>query len=468
MKRHQINYASKPMNICSGPVTRDLFASNRRRLKQLLPANSLVAVNANDVLPTNADGTLAMQPNPDLFYLTGVEQEHTILVLCPDAEDEKHREILFLREPSPENELWEGHKLTKKEARELTGIPNIHWLQEFPRLFHRLICESEHVYLNSNEHYRAIIEVESREARFAAETMRRYPLHDYRRLAPLMHRLRAVKSDPEIAMLRKACEITDAGFRRVLRSTKPGISEREVEAEFAHEFLRRGGRFAYLPIIATGINACCLHYTSNSKTCQKGELLLLDVASSYCNYNADMTRTIPVSGRFSRRQRRVYDAVLRVLRQCIKNLVPGKKTKDWQKEAEQLVEKELVDLGLLTPRQIKRQNPDKPAFKKYLMHGVGHSLGLGVHDVVAANQPIQAGWVMTVEPAIYIAEEGFAVRLENNVLVTETGQVDLMADIPIESDEIEVLMKPGPKFPNGNGHVQETVPARRIAELVVT
>jgi Xaa-Pro aminopeptidase len=374
----------------SGPINSDLFSTNRERLKRLLPPGSLVILNANDVPPTNADGTLAMVPNSDLFYLTGVEQEHSILLLNPGAEDEKHREMLFLREPSHENELWEGHKLTKPEARELTGIQNIQWLAEFPRLFHRLMCACDHVYLNSNEHARAVIEVESRDARFILETMRRYPLHDYRRLAPLLYQLRAVKSESEIAFIRKACEITEAGFRRVLKFTKPGVREKDVEAEFAHEFICRDARFAYEPIIASGRNACCLHYNINSAVCQKG-------------------------------------------------LTPEKKTKDWQKEAEQLMEKELVDLGLLTLREIKQQDPDQPAVKKYFMHGVGHSLGLGVHDVVAANQPIQAGWVMTVEPGIYIPEENFAVRLENDVLVTETSQVDLMASIPIEADEVEAL-----------------------------
>lgn len=421
-------------------LSSEVFTSNRQRLKQLLPANSLAVINANDIPPTNSDGTLAMQPNSDLFYLTGVEQEHSMLVICPDAEDEKHREILFLREPSHENQLWEGHKLTKDEARELTGVQTVHWLSDFPRLFHRLMCAAQHVYLNSNEHSRAVIEVESRDARFITDTQRRYPLHDFRRLAPLMHSLRMVKSDAEVAVIRHACDITEAGFRRVLRFVEPGVREKDVEAEFAHEFIRRDARFAYLPIIATGINACCLHYNENKDTCKSGQLLLLDVAAAYSNYNSDMTRTIPVSGRFSRRQKQVYNAVLRVMRQSIKNLTPGKTTKEWQIEAEQLVEKELVDLRLLTTREIKRQDPNFPAVKKYFMHGVGHSLGLDVHDVVAARQPIQAGWVMTVEPAIYIPEENFAVRLENNVLVTEDGQVDLMANIPIEAGEIEDLM----------------------------
>lgn len=417
-----------------------LFVANRERLKQLLLPNSLVAVNTNDLPPTNADGNLAMPPNSDLFYLTGVEQEQTILLLYPDADDEKHREILFLREPTPEIELWEGRKLTKEEARKLTGIRNIQWRSDFRRLFHRLMCECDHAYLNSNEHKRAVIEVESREARFLADTMQRYPLHDYQRLARLMHQLRVVKSDTEIALLRSACAITEKGFRRVLKFARPGRHEAEVEAELAHEFIRNRGRFAYLPIIAAGRNACSLHYVANSTVCRKGELLLLDVAASYANYNADMTRTIPVSGRFTRRQRRVYDAVLRVLRTAIKGLAPGKKPRDWQKEAEALVEKELVNLGLLTMREIKRQDPDKPALKKYFMHGVGHPLGLDVHDVGLTTQPIQPGWVMTVEPGIYIPGEGFAVRLENDVLVTEKGNVDLMATIPIEADEIEELM----------------------------
>jgi Xaa-Pro aminopeptidase len=443
-----------------------LFIANRAGLKKSLLPNSLAIVNANDVPPTNADGTMATVSNSDLFYLTGIEQEQTILLLYPDADEEKHRELLFLREPTPDNELWEGHKLTKPEAQTLTGIQNIHWLSEFPRLFHRLICECEHVYLNSNEHKRAIIEVESRDARFVADTRRRYPLHNYQRLAPLMHRLRAVKSEAEVALLRKACEITENGFRRVLMFTKPGVLEREVEAEFAHEFIRQGSRFAYLPIIAAGDNACCLHYVANSNACRKGELLLLDVAASYANYNADLTRTIPVSGRFNRRQKRVYNAVLSVLRQCVQGLTPGKRIKDWQKEAEQMIEKELVDLGLLALGQIKEQDPEQPAFKKYFMHGVGHPLGLDVHDVGLTTQPIQTGWVMTVEPAIYIREEGFAVRLENNVLVTEKGPVDLMAKVPIEADEIEELMnaKPG-TYPSGNGQGHDSLRNGHFARL---
>jgi Xaa-Pro aminopeptidase len=295
--------------------------------------------------------------------------------------------------------------------------------------------------LNANEHKRANIVVSTREARFVEDTRARYPLHDYQRLARLMHRLRAVKSEEEVALLKQACAITRAGFLRVCRFVKPGVNETEVEAEFAHEFIRRGGNFAYPPIIACGKNACVLHYLANDQVCRKGELLLLDVAASYANYNSDLTRTIPVSGRFTRRQRQVYNAVLRVLRAVSEAATPGKLPKQWQKEAEAFVEKELVDLGLLKMSDIRKQDPDKPALKKYFMHGVGHPLGLDVHDVTDTTQPIQEGWVLTVEPAIYIPAEGFAVRLENDILVQAGGNVDLMEDIPIEASEVEKLMR---------------------------
>jgi len=422
------------------PIDKELFRLNRANLKKCLPPNALAAVNANDVLPLNGDAVLPLQQNSDLFYLTGIEQEESLLLLHPDAHDPKQREILFLRQPNPLLETWEGHKLTKEEARGISGVERVEWLEDFPALFHRRMCECSMVYLNSNEHPRAQVVVQSRDARFVRDVQERYPLHDCRRLAPLMHRLRAVKSDLEIGLLRKACEITEAGFRRVCRIVKPGVNEMEVEAEFSREFLRRGGRFAYNPIIASGLNACALHYTQNDQPCRKGQLLLLDVASSYANYNADMTRTIPVSGRFSRRQRQVYEAVLRVLRALSRAAAPGKLPRDWQAEAEQLVEKELVDLGLLTVAEIRKQDPDEKAFRKYFMHGAGHPLGLDVHDPALTAEPIQAGWVLTVEPAIYIREEGFGVRLENNILVREGGNADLMEKIPIEADEVEELM----------------------------
>jgi Xaa-Pro aminopeptidase len=418
-----------------------MFCHHRANLAGLMLPNSMAVVNANDILPTNADGSLVMRPNSDLFYLAGVEQEESVLLLYPDAHEESMREILFLRETNDLIAIWEGHKLTKEEARKVSGIKRVEWLSEFRPLFHRLMCECEHVYLNANEHKRAHIEVPTREARFVEDTRARYPLHDYQRLARLMHRLRAVKSEEEVALLKQACAITRAGFLRVCRFVKPGVNETEVEAEFAHEFIRRGGGFAYPPIIASGKNACVLHYLVNDQACRKSELLLLDVAASYANYNADLTRTIPVSGRFTRRQRQVYNAVLRILRAVSEAATPGKLPKQWQKEAEAFVEKELVDLGLLKMTEIRKQDPDKPALKKYFMHGVGHPLGLDVHDVADTTQPIQEGWVLTVEPGIYIPDEGIAVRLENDILVQADGNVDLMADIPIEAGEIEKLMR---------------------------
>ena len=424
------------------PIDPQLFIQNRERLKRLLLPKSLVVVNANDLVPTNADGLVRPVPNSDLFYLTGVEQEESILLLFPEADDERQREILFLRETSDLIATWEGHKLTREEAQQRTGIRRVEWLSDFPSLFHRLMCEAEHVYLNSNEHKRAVIEVETLEARFIRSVQERYPLHHYQRLARLMHRLRILKSPAEVALLQKACDITQAGFERVARFVKPGVNECEVEAEIAHEFIRRRATFAYSPIIAGGANSCVLHYIDNHQPCRAGDVLLLDVAASYANYNADLTRTIPVNGRFTRRQRQVYNAALRVLRAQIAGLVPGKKWQQWQEESEELIARECVDLGLLKPRDLRQkpEDPMKRPVKKYYMHGCGHPLGLDVHDVGFLNEPFAPGWVMTVEPAIYLKEEGFAVRLENDVLIKADGVVDLMADIPIEADDIEALM----------------------------
>ncbi len=425
-------------------INSQLFVDHRANLERLLLPNGLAVVNANDILPTNADGTLLLRPNSDLFYLSGVEQEESILLLYPDAHDEKMREILFLRESDASLETWEGHKLTKEEARSLSGVARVEWLSAFRPLFHRLICECEHVYLNSNEHKRANPVVETRDARFVRDCQARYPLHQYHRLAQLLHRLRVVKSPLELELIRTACALTERGFRRALKFIKPGVSEMEIEAEFAHEFIRAGGGFAYSPIIATGKNACVLHYLENDRICRKGELVLLDVAASYANYHSDLTRTLPVSGRFTRRQKQVYRAVLGILQEVSKLAVPGKLPKEWQKEAEGLMEQALVDLGLLKMSAIKKQHPDNPAFKEYFMHGIGHPLGLDVHDVGMTTEPIQAGWVLTCEPGIYIKEEGFAVRLENDIVVTEKGQVNFMASVPIEAEEIEELMNSGP------------------------
>ncbi len=425
------------------PIDPELFRTNRENLKRRLLKNSVVVVNANDVLPTNADGSLPLVPNSDLFYLTGIDQEETILVLAPDADEEKHRELLFLRETNEQLATWEGRKLTKEQARKISGIERVHWLNEFRPIFHRLMCECEHVYLNSNEHPRAVIEVETRDARFVRDCLARYPLHDYQRLARLMAQLRIVKSPLEVAVIRQACELTARGFERVLKFVRPGITETEIEAELAHEFIRGGGGFAYTPIVASGENNCVLHYIQNDQVCRKGDLLLLDVGASYAHYRSDLTRTIPISGRFTRRQKQVYNAVLRVLRETIRRMVPGKLPKELQKDAEKLIEEELLQLGLLRPADIKKQDPEKPAFKKYFMHGVSHPLGLDVHDVGFTTQPMQPGWVLTCEPAIYVREEGFGIRLETDILITDSGNEDLLADVPIEADEIEELMHAG-------------------------
>jgi Xaa-Pro aminopeptidase len=423
------------------PIDSQMFINHRANLRQLLPPNSMAVLNANDILPTNADGTLVLRQNSDLFYLTGVDQEESILLLFPDAHEPKMREMLFLRETNDLIATWEGHKLTREEARRTSGIERIEWLCEFRPLFHRLMCECEHVYLNTNEHPRAVIEVETRDSRFVRDTRARYPLHDYQRLARLMHRLRIVKTEPEVALIRQACAITKAGFLRVCGFARPGVNEMEVEAEFAHEFIRQGGGFAYSPIIASGRNACVLHYLANDQQCRKGDLLLLDVAANYANYNSDLTRTIPVSGRFTRRQRQVYQAVLRVFRAGCQAAIPGKLPRQWQKETEACMEHELLGLGLLKTSDIRRQDPDKPALKKYFMHGIGHPIGLDVHDVGRTTEPIKPGWILTVEPAIYIPDENLAVRLENDILVQAGGNVDLMSDIPIEADQIEELMR---------------------------
>ncbi len=419
----------------------DMFIDHRAKLAGLLLPNSMAVLNANDILPTSADGTLPFKQSSDLFYLSGVNQEETILLIYPGAFDDTMREILFVRETNERVATWEGHKLTKEEARAVSGIQRVEWLSAFPGLFHRLMCECSHVYLNTNEHSRAVIEVQTRDARFIDGVRSKYPLHSYQRVAPLLHRLRAVKCGRELELLREACAITRDGFTRVCRMVKPGVNEMEIEAEFAHEFIRRGGQFAYSPIIASGANSCVLHYVQNDRVCRRGEVLLLDVAASYANYNADLTRSIPVSGRFSRRQRQVYNAVLRVFRGACKAARPGKLHRDWQRDCERLMEEELLGLGLLRRADIRKQDPAAPALKKYFMHGIGHPLGLDVHDVSVASEPFRAGWVLTVEPGIYIREEGLGIRIENDIVLGEQGNTDLMEDVPIEAEEIEALMR---------------------------
>ena len=422
------------------PIKNKLFSENRKRLTTLLAPKSLAVINANDLLPVNADATLVMHPNSDLFFLSGIEQEESILLIFPDAAEEKNREILFLREPNEHLKIWEGYKHTKEDARKISGIKNVQWLSEFPVTFRSLMLESDAAYLNSNEYKRANVEMETRDVRFIRQCQQDYPLHDFRRLAPLLHQLRVTKTDLELELLKEAIDITTKGFNRMLRFVKPGVTEYEVEAELAKEYIKRRGKFAYPPIIAAGKNNCVLHYWQNDQPCKKGQLLLMDAASGYANYNADLTRTIPVSGRFSRRQKKVYNAVLRVLWASIAGATVGKLHRDWQKESQVHMNEELLKLGLLKPSQVKKQDPENPACRKYYMHGLGHPLGLDVHDVGDMNVPFAPGTVLTVEPGIYLPDEGFGVRLEDDIVVTENGPVNLMEKIPIEADEIESIM----------------------------
>jgi Xaa-Pro aminopeptidase len=423
------------------PIAKEFYINNRKKLSGKLPTNSLAVFHANDIMPTNADGTMRFRQNNDLFYLSGIDQEETILVVCPDFPDPNLREVLFLRETNEHIAVWEGHKYTKEEAEEASGITNIQWLSNFDNVLNSLMALSEHVFLNTNEHLRAAVIVETRDARFIKSCKERYPLHQYHRVAPLMHALRAVKEKEEIAQMQLACDITEKGFRRILNFVKPGVTEYEIEAEYIHEFVRnRSKGFAYEPIIASGGSACVLHYIENKAVCKEGELLLMDVGAEYGNYNADMTRTIPVSGRFTKRQRAVYDAVLRVHNGAIGILRPGISIQEYHKEVGLMMQAELLGLGLLDQTDIQNQDPKWPAYKKYFMHGTSHHLGLDVHDVGTMHQPITANMVFTVEPGIYIPAEGMGIRLENNIVVLDEGHLDLMRNIPIEADEIEELM----------------------------
>jgi Xaa-Pro aminopeptidase len=425
------------------PIGKDLFITNRKRLLKKLPPGSLVVFNSNDIMPSNADGTLGYIQNSDLYYMSGIHQEDSMVVLCPGFPDKKYREVLFIKEPNELMEKWEGHKLTKKEATEISGIETVVWVSGFEKLFHHMMTMGgvNEVHLNTNEHYRSEVMVQSRDARFIEWCKKTYPLHRYERIAPVMGELRRVKQPREIELIQKACDITECGFRRVLNYLRPGVMEYELEAEFIHEFKRLGSKgFAYTPIIASGENNVILHYVENSRQCHTGDLVLLDVAAEYANYNSDLTRTIPVSGRYSKRQRDVYNAVLRIEREAFKMLRPSVVYFDYQKEIEKLMQSELLKLKLIDKTDVKNQSADNPAYCKYFYHGTSHMLGLDVHDVGNMHDKVQVGSVWTIEPGIYIKEEKFGIRLENNVVIGKSKNVDLMSNIPIEADEIEEIM----------------------------
>lgn len=423
------------------PIDNSLYIQNRSNFIKHLKPNSVAVFNSNDVMPTNADGTMPFRQNNDLLYLSGVDQEESILVIAPNASNPKHREILFVKETSELIAIWEGEKLDKVDATKQSGIETVYWLSQFESIFHSLVTEAEHIYLNQNEHLRAITTVETRDDRFRADCKNKYPDHEYERLAPIMRKLRPIKSQLEIDMMQQACNITEKGFRRLLEFVKPGVMEYEIQAELMHEFLwNRSRGFAYEPIIASGYNACVLHYIQNNMECKAGDVILLDVGAEYANYASDMTRCIPVSGKFTDRQKDVYNAVLRVMKGATAMLTPGTLHDEYHNEVGKMMESELIGLGLLDKHDVAKQDINNPLYKKYFMHGTSHHIGLDVHDVEERYRPFEEGMVLTVEPGLYIREESLGIRLENDVVITKNGQHDLMANIPLEADEIEDLM----------------------------
>ncbi len=418
-----------------------LFIKNRAKLIELLPPKSMVIISSNDIMPTNADGTMGFKQNSDLYYLSGLDQEETLLIIYPDAPEDQYKEIAFVKETSELIEIWEGHKFTKQEAIEISGIKNIQWSIHFEQILKTIVYSAEQIYLIDNEHIRNSSSVETQNDRLNLEIKEKYPLHKIERLAPLLNVIRMQKETIEIEALQKAIDITEKAFRRILKFTKPGVFEYEVEAEFIHEFIKnRSNGFAYTPIIASGSNACVLHYIENTLACKDGDMLLLDVGACYANYNADMTRTIPVNGRFTKRQKQVYEAVHDVLNFATQIMTSGTYWVDYQKEVEKYMESKLIDLGLFTRNDVEKQDKHQPLFKKYFMHGVAHHLGIDVHDVWDKYKPFASGMVLTCEPGIYIREEGLGIRLENNLLITDKGAVNLMNNIPIHWEEIETLM----------------------------
>lgn len=424
------------------PLPQELFIDGRQRLRSHLPQGAIAILVSGDEMPRSADQKYPYRPNPDLFRLTGIDQEDTLLVICPDAHPPHHREILFIRESNPEVAVWEGHKLTKEEARALSGIQTVYWTSEFEKITHELIIRSTSIFLGLNENVRAHTDVPVREWRFVRQLKDKYPLHNYGRLGPIMDEIRSIKHPAEVETIRRACDITGRAFERVLRFVKPGVREYEVEAEITHEFIRSGANgHAYQPIIASGPNACVLHYNANNGVCQEGHLLLLDFGAEYAHYASDLSRTIPVNGRFTPRQRAVYEAVLRVMQYAKSLLRPGTLYSDYEKQVGACMTEELIGLGLLKKEDVAAQNPQQPLYKKYYMHGTSHFLGLDVHDSGNRNLPMRAGMIFTCEPGIYIPEEGIGIRLENDIYISEQGPVDLMADIPLAPDDIEECMK---------------------------
>ena len=423
-------------------IPNTLFIKNRQKFTDQMISESLAVFNSNDIYPVSADSTLPFAQHSDILYLSGADQEESILLLFPDALNPAHREILFVRETNEHIAVWEGAKYTKEKATAISGIQTIMWLSDFDKVFFDLMTEAHTIYFNTNEHYRQAVETQTREDRFIAKCKAQFPAHQWQKSQPILQEIRGVKEAEEIAQMQAACNITGKGIRRLLGFIKPGVWEYEIEAELLHEFVRnRSKGFAYTPIIASGANANVLHYIENNQQCQAGDLILMDVAAEYANYRSDLTRTFPVSGRFTERQAAVYNAVLRVKNAATKMLVPGTLWAEYHREVGEIMTAELLALGLLDPADVKNQDPNKPAYKKYFMHGTSHHIGLDTHDYGALKTPMKAGMVFTVEPGIYIPEEGIGIRLEDNVVIQEKGDpINLMAHIPITIAEIEALM----------------------------
>ena len=424
------------------PLSAEFYKLNRKNFMSSMKSKSLAIFNSNDIYPIGADSTFPFQQHRDIFYLSGIDQEESILILFPDAINKSLKEILFIKKTSKNLMIWEGEKLNKKQAQNLSGISSIYWLNKFEDIFKSLCSECETFYFNTNEHYRQNVETQTREDRFIIDCKEKYPAHKTEKSNPILQKLRSIKSNEEISQIQTACKITEKGFRRILNYVKPGVWEYEIEAEFSHEFLKNKSKgFAYSPIIASGKNSNVLHYIQNNKQCKKGDVLLLDVGAEYGNYSSDMTRTIPVSGKFTSFQKKIYQSVLKVKNEATRMLVPGTKWKEYHKEVGEIMTSELIKLKLIDKVDLKNQNPKKPAYKKYFMHGTSHHLGLDTHDYGLLNSPMEANMVFTVEPGIYIPEENFGIRLEDDVVIQKKGSpINLMKNIPIEIEEIEDLM----------------------------
>jgi Xaa-Pro aminopeptidase len=423
------------------PISEQLFINNRKNFVSRIKPHSIAIFNSNDEFPRSGDQTFLFKQNADFFYLTGIDQEQSILLLFPDCPNSLYKEVLFLRQTNEHIAVWEGHKYTKEEAKKTSGIQNVYWLSEYDAILHTIINYAENIYINTNENDRFSFSVPYRDLRILEELKFKYPLHHYERSAPVMRDLRVIKSDTEVELTKKACAITRDAFIRVLKFVKPGVTEYEIEAEIIHEFIKqRATGHAYNPIIGSGNNANVLHYVDNNQVCKDGEVILMDFGAEYANYNADMTRSIPVNGRFTKRQRDVYNAVLKVMREATKLIQAGTVWNEYHDEVGKIMTSKLIGLGLLDKHDVEKQDPKMPLYKKYFMHGTSHHLGLDVHDFASRYKPFEVGNILTCEPGIYIPAEGLGIRLENDILITNGGNIDLMADIPVEADEIESIM----------------------------